>query len=314
MLETSTQQAPQAVFMIRPAAFAANAETAESNAFQQIDDMKEDVAILAMAEFDAFVASLQKHRIRTIVFQDTVTPPKPDSVFPNNWISLHQDGTVFLYPMEAKSRRLERRPELVKALEKDYGFYVKEVVDLSEAEQEQKYLEGTGSVVFDYVNKKAYACISSRTNEAVLDDVCTRIGFEKVIFTAEDREGKAVYHTNVVMCIAENIAIICLQAITDQGERKKVVDSLTAGNHEIIDISFEQLYNFAGNMLEVKDEGNQSWLVMSSKAHEALTENQKAKIKQFMGIIPIEIPIIEQLGGGSVRCMMTGIFLPVVAK
>lgn len=261
------------------------------------------------AEFDAFSTALRAKGIDVEVIEDTISPAKPDAVFPNNWITFHADGRVILYPMQAQSRRQERRLDILERLKAK--FLIREVIDLSEYEKMSRYLEGTGSMVFDHVNKVAYACLSPRTDKELFLSVCGLLDYRAVYFHAHDEGGKEIYHTNVMMCIGDEFCVICLSSITDLADRKHVVDNLRDANHAIIDISYQQMNHFAGNMLSVRAKTGASILVCSRQAADSLTGEQRQSISRCTELVPLAIPTIEMLGGGSARCMMAEIFLPM---
>jgi hypothetical protein len=305
------RQTTSTLLMIRPAAFGYNTETAGDNAFQRCDGDLEAPAIQehAQAEFDGFVALMKENDIEIVVVEDLPKPVTPDAIFPNNWLSLHQDGTVILYPMAASSRRKERRLDVIKHLENVEGFDIGMVVDLSANEIRSRYLEGTGSLVIDRAHKKAYACISQRTDLVLVESFCYRMGYEDVVFRAFDRSGNPVYHTNVVMGIGNKIALVCLDAIRDPQERTEVQAQLEKDGHEVIPISIDQMSRFAGNVLEVRARNGQPYMIMSRAAHEALNEEQIESIETHMPILSAPLEIIEKYGGGSARCMMCEVFL-----
>ncbi len=306
-----SRQTANAIMMIRPVKFGFNEETAISNVFQQKDKTDEvDIQSAAIKEFDEFVSLLRKQNIEVVTFEDTPVPHTPDSIFPNNWISTHQDGTVILYPMMAPSRRMERRADIIDSLENIYHFKVNRQLDYSHFENEGKYLEGTGSIVFDYANKIAYANISDRTEAAILQEVCLELDYEMVAFRAVDKKGKDIYHTNVVMCIGEAFATICLQAIPDDDQRQMVKNKLLLTNHEIVDINYDQLYAFAGNMIQVRNMQEQNFIILSQTAFDTLDEKQKKILRKNGTLLPVSIPTIEKYGGGSVRCMVAALHLP----
>lgn len=294
--------------MVRPAAFGYNAQTALSNAFQhQPTEAEAGIGAEALREFDGFVHTLREKGIQVLVIDDTPDPPKPDAVFPNNWISTTADGRIFLYPMLTPNRRTERRPEIVDALKA--SFIVREVVDLSGHEAEGRFLEGTGSVVMDQRFRVAYACLSARTDAAVLQELCGLLGYAPVTFTATDKKGLPIYHTNVVMCVGTDFAVACLDCIPDDAERKKVRVSLERTGREVISITYRQMEGFAGNMLEVESAEGMPFLILSETAAEALSRSQYAKLSRYAELLPVQIPTIERIGGGSARCMMAEIFL-----
>ncbi|QDA58825.1 citrulline utilization hydrolase CtlX [Hymenobacter jejuensis] len=305
-------QSASTVFLVRPVRFAFNAETAQSNYFQHAMAGLTDAAVQerAFAEFDAAVTTLQAKGVRVLVFDDTPEPPKPDAVFPNNWLTLHPDGTVLLYPMCAPNRRPERRSDILAALRKQ--FIIKEVVDFSARELEGKFLEGTGSILFDHVYGVAYACLSPRTDGALFAEVANRLNYRPIAFHAYDHGGHEIYHTNVMMCIGARFAVVCLESITDARERAAVTASLTATKHEIIEISLAQVAQFAGNMLTLQPANGPEMLVMSQSAFDVLTASQREMLGRYCELVTLSIPTIETIGGGSARCMLAEVFLPGV--
>lgn len=294
------------LLMIKPVRFDFNAETAVNNSFQQAS-ADQEVSEKAAAEFDRFVSVLSHAGVQVIVVEDTPEPHTPDSVFPNNWISFHTDGTIFLYPMFAVNRRLERKPHVLSAITEK--FRVENTIDLSAYEQEQLFLEGTGSMVLDRENKIAYACLSPRTDIQVLNDWCNKAGFRPVAFTSVDSKGDPIYHTNVMMCIADRFAVICLDSIPNETEKHNVIKTLQDTKKEIIEISFDQMNRFAGNMLQVQNTKGDRYLVMSSQAYNSLTSEQIKRIENYNPILHSDITTIETNGGGSARCMMAEVFL-----
>jgi hypothetical protein len=301
------------VLMVRPLHFGFNAETAESNFYQQRDDRDAYVIQeLALKEFDGFVALLRDQGVKVIVVEDTDTPVKPDAVFPNNWLSTHADGKLILYPMASAMRRTERRKDIVEKLIHS-GYRVNDIVDLSFFEESGQFLEGTGSMVMDHQAKVIYSCFSPRTHKLPLDFAAQILGYRVVSFhAAQDFSGitKAVYHTNVMMHVGSDLAVVCLESITKKSERQKVQDSLTRSGKKLIPITLKQKLNFAGNMLELSNDGGERFTVMSQAAFDSLNVGQIQQIEKHTTIISPSIPTIEKLGGGSVRCMMTEIFLP----
>ncbi|WP_245701863.1 citrulline utilization hydrolase CtlX [Roseivirga misakiensis] len=289
--------------MVRPKNFGFDYTTAASNAFQDESGANavDEIIQNAIIEFDHAVAALNDKGVAVKVIQDTESPKKPNAVFPNNWVSFHDDK-VILYPMQAENRRWERRADILSELEAD-GLNLGEVVDISHYEQEDKFLESTGSMVLDYKNKRAYACLSTRTHEQVLEEFSELTGFELVIFNAFDKNKVPVYHTNVLMCIGSTYAVICLEAIP-MAERESIQNKLRDTGHEIVPLTMDQMYAFAGNMLEVENSQGQRILVMSDSAFNSLTELQKSKLNEHAEILSVAIPTIEKYGGGSVRCMM----------
>lgn len=298
---------PFAVMMIRPAKFEYNAETAVNNAFQNANDNQSEVSQKALSEFDAFVAKLEAEDVEVLVVQDTLDPHTPDSIFPNNWISTHKDNSLIYYPMFATNRRQERKQHVIDAIKSKYKV-VKES-SYVDYEDQNIFLEGTGSMVLDRKKRIAYACISPRTDKALFLKWCADIDYKPVVFEAVDEQGGQIYHTNVMMCIADNFAVICLDSIRNADERKLVEDTLKRSNKTIIPISYSQMNQFAGNMLQVKNRNGVRYLVMSTAAFNSLTEEQKSIINVFTPIIHADLHTIETNGGGSARCMLAEIVL-----
>jgi len=300
--------------MIRPVAFRMNEQTAVNNYYQKVLDglSKETVNAKAQEEFDGLVQKLKMVGVDVIVVEDTLNPDTPDSIFPNNWISFHESGDVVLYPMFAKNRREERRDDILDIVE-DQGFVINEIMDYTSAEEDGFYLEGTGSVVLDRENGKAYCALSPRADEELFIEFCEDFEYSPVIFEAfqtVDGERKLIYHTNVMMCIGDTFAVICADCIDDKKERKMVLDSLRGDDKEVILITEAQVNSFAGNMLEVKGADDRRYLVMSSSAYQSLTKKQIAQIEEHVTILSSNLDTIEACGGGSARCMMAEIFLP----
>lgn len=302
-------QITNTILMVRPAAFGFNEETAANNAFQVKNESlgAEEIQQRALHEFDTFVNKLKAIGVEVIVVEDSTEPHTPDAIFPNNWISFHQDGLVVTYPMFSSIRRKERRPEIISDLMA--SFSVETRIFFEDYEREEKYLEGTGSLVLDRVNKVMYACLSPRTNSALTEELAERLDYRAVIFTAVDEEGQEIYHTNVMMALGESFAVVCLDVIADIMERQEFIEVLEDSGKEIIEIEIEQMMQFAGNMLQVRGEDS-SYLVMSQAAYDSLDEEQIEEIEQHTKILSSPIPTIEELGGGSVRCMMAEVFLP----
>ncbi|WP_338875352.1 arginine deiminase-related protein [Spirosoma sp. SC4-14] len=305
-------QATSRILMIRPVNFGFNPETAGSNAFQDIklaaqtkDAAQED----ALREFDEMVRQLQAMGVEVMVYDDTADPYTPDSIFPNNWVSFHASGKVVLYPMQAENRRLERRVDIIDDLAK--RFHVATVIDLTHFEQEGKFLEGTGSMVLDRMNRVAFASLSPRTDQQVLDEFSQQTGYRTLSFRAADANGQAVYHTNVLMCIGDTFAVVCLAAITDPDERLMVRQELEKLNKRVIDITLEQMASFAGNMLMIQTQKGQKLLVMSTRAFESLTPKQIDQLDDYATLLHFDLSMIEGNGGGSARCMMAEVHLPV---
>ncbi|MEO6872185.1 MAG: arginine deiminase-related protein [Chthoniobacterales bacterium] len=301
-------QSARAVLMVRPHRFHPNPETASDNAFQQSigSDEISRVALAAEGEFDRAVATLRGAGVTVHVIDDTPTPEKPDAVFPNNWFSTHHDGRVVFYPMHSPTRRRERRPEVVDELWKHYR--VNEVVDYSLGETEGHFLEGTGSLVLDYANRLAYASLSQRTHPEMVDRFCADFGFVPVKFHSATADGRAVYHTNVLMCIGSDFALAGLSLIPDAGEREEVRAALAASGREVIELSTEQISEYAGNALEL-DNGHEKLLVLSARAEASLGAKQRAALARHTRLVPLALPTIE-LAGGSARCMLAAIHLP----
>lgn len=304
-------QSTNHILMIRPVRFEANVQTAVSNAFQQLGKIDaEHAQARALEEFDALVAALRAVGVDVQVFDDTPDPHTPDAIFPNNWVSFHADGSVVLYPMEAENRRHERRLDVIQALEERIGFRLGNLVDYTHHERHGRYLEGTGSLVLDRPNRVAYACLSPRTDHDVLSEWADDLGYDVLAFAAADRAGRAIYHTNVMMCVGEDFAVICSEAIPNLEEREAVVQRLTDTGHRVVEISIEQMNAFAGNMLEVRGEDGARLLAMSRRAHESLTGEQREALELSVRIVSSPIEVIEDCAGGSVRCMMAEVYLP----
>ena len=305
-------QATNSILMIRPINFGYNEETAVDNHYQNKDSIIKNSNETAQKEFDNMVKNLKQNGISVHVFQDDENDYTPDSIFPNNWVSFHENGDVGLFPMYAKNRRLERRPEVLEFLESE-GFTISNIVDYSSAESENKFLEGTGSMILDRENRIAYCSISNRSNEDLFIEFCEDFKFTPVLFNSFHSVGNdrlPIYHTNVMMCVATHYVIICLDSIDDKKQRKNVFDFINRSGKNLIEISENQLESFAGNMLELKNENDESVLVMSKSAEDSLNENQKNIITNYSRIVSCDINTIEVCGGGSTRCMMAEIFLP----
>lgn len=298
-------QQPHTLLMVRPAAFGFNEQTASSNSFQQ---RGEEGQAKALAEFDRMVDALRSHDIDVRVFEDTATPQKPDAVFPNNWISFHQDGRVILYPMMAENRRTERRADIVDVLRDE--FVINEVVDLSAHEENGWYLEGTGSLVFDHVNRITYASRSPRTSDLLVEKACDALNYKPVIFDAVDENNSPIYHTNVILSVGRRFAVVCLDAIRSEEDQETLLKSFSDTEHKVVAISYAQMKAFAGNILEVISTQAEPVVAMSETAYHALLPGQINAISQFADILPVAVPYIETTGGGSVRCMISGIHLP----
>ncbi|OJV15562.1 MAG: amidinotransferase [Dyadobacter sp. 50-39] len=315
VITSSTQIQPQStarIMMIRPMRFGFNHQTAASNEFQQkslADQTRDTAQQTAREEFELMIDQLQKAGLELHIFEDTDQVDRPDAVFSNNWVSFHQSGKVVLYPMMAENRRLERRSDIIESLGSD--FNVEEVIDLTHFEKEGKYLEGTGSMVFDRRYKIAYACLSPRTHREVLDAFADAMGYEIIAFSASDEQDRPIYHTNVLMCVGDIFAVVCLEAIKDPDERLMVRSVLEETHKDIIEISLDQMRHFAGNMLMVRNLKGEKFLVMSTQAFESLTPRQKDRLDDYARLLHTDLSVIEGNGGGSARCMMTEIHLPV---
>lgn len=310
------KQYTNTILMVEPVDFRFNAETAVNNYFQnETEESSESVQQKALNEFQAMVSKLREHGVNVITIKDTLKPHTPDSIFPNNWISFHENGMIALYPMFAQNRRAERREDEVLDLLGEKGFDTEEVMDYTSAEEDEIYLEGTGSIILDRENKIAYAAVSPRTDEELFLEFCEDFEYTPVIFEANQTVGDErmpIYHTNVMMCVADEYAVICLDTIDDKSEKKNVVSQLKNSGKEIIEITEEQMQNFAGNMLQVGGMGNSKYLVMSQTAYNSLTREQIETIEKYNKIISVDINTIETLGGGSARCMMAEVFLPKI--
>ena len=301
-------QTTDKVIMIRPKHFGSNPETAASNTFQstKYDTDEEQVSESATAEFDALVSILRENGVEVKVIEDTEEPPKADAVFPNNWLSTHGDGAIVTYPMFSTQRRSERREDIIEELRKEYPIGRRYAFE--QYEEQDQYLEGTGSMVLDRVNRIVYACISDRTNVMVLNKWCVLRGFEKVTFHAYSK-GVAIYHTNVVMALGEEFVVVCLKCIPSEGERAELVESFSKTGKEIIEISTDQMNSFAGNMLQLSTRNGGKILVMSTTARTSLSSTQIKTLEKYNTIVTGDIPTIEKYGGGSVRCMIAENFL-----
>ncbi len=306
-------QITNTILMVRPVNFRMNEETAVNNYFQEKMDLNDQsVNVKAQEEFDTMVAVLRNKGVHVIVVDDTRDSDTPDSIFPNNWVSFHADGTVGIYPMFAENRRMERKEKILDTLE-EQGFVIKNVMDYTSAEEEGMFLEGTGSILMDRINKKAYCALSARANEDLFIEFCEDFDYAPVIFTANqtvDGERMPIYHTNVMMCMGEQFAVICLDTIDNKKEKKNVIDQLKQNSKEIIAITEEQMHHFAGNMLQVLSEAEQRYLVMSSAAYNCLTSAQIKTLEKHCEITHSPLDTIETCGGGSARCMMAEVFLP----
>ncbi len=295
------------ILMVRPVNFKFNEQTAGNNKFQQ-SSLQTDVQAKALQEFNDFVSLLQANGVSVTIIEDTLSPDTPDSIFPNNWVSFHAGGQVILYPMFSENRRHERRADILETLSHD--FLIGDIKDLSPYEAEGIFLEGTGSLVLDRENRIAYACLSLRTNEKILKDFCRHTKYSAVTFNATDMDGFPIYHTNVMMCIGDRFAVVCFESITDSKESDQLRRSLMDTHKEIIEITFDQMNHFAGNMLQVKNEKGEALLVMSEQAYLSLTTQQITILSHFSKLVYAPLYTIEKNGGGSARCMLAEIHLP----
>lgn len=307
-------QTTNTILMIRPVAFRMNEQTAVNNYYQKVIENTTPATVNAKAqlEFDTFVEKLRAVGVDVIVVEDKLSPDTPDSIFPNNWISFHESGEVVLYPMFAKNRRLERREDILDLLE-EKGFFISDIWDYTSAEEDQLFLEGTGSLLIDRVNEKTYCALSPRADEGLVIEFCEDLEMDPVIFEAfqtVNGERKQIYHTNVMMCLAETFAVICLDSIDDKQEKKVVLNSLKTSGKEVITITEDQVNNFAGNMLQVQGTNSERYLVMSTQAYNSLDAKQIKTIEKHCQILHSSLDTIEACGGGSARCMMAEVFLP----
>ena len=304
-------QTTNTVLMIEPVAFGYNAQTAENNYFQ-VNSENSETQGNALKEFKNFVEKLRSKGINVITVKDTLEPHTPDSIFPNNWVSFGADGKVILYPMFAKNRRDERRMQVLEEV-KNEGFEISEIEDLSHYENEEKFLEGTGSIIFDHDYQLAYGSVSLRLDEEIFRKFCHKIGYEPVVFHSFQNAGAdrlPIYHTNVMMCVADQFVVICLDCIDNEVEREKVQEVIKVSEKELIEISEDQMQQFAGNMLQVRNAEGKTFLVMSETAYKSLTAEQISKIEKYSEIIYSDLNTIETNGGGSARCMLAEVFLP----
>ncbi len=298
------------ILMIKPVSFGYNAETAVNNAFQ-VNTAESGVQQNALKEFEDFVELLRNNGVDVTVVEDTPLPHTPDSIFPNNWISFHHDGTLLLYPMYAVNRRTERKAHVLDRIQQK--FAVKNKLDLTGFENENIFLEGTGSMVLDRDNRIAYACLSPRTNEKVLEEFCRQMNYRPVVFNATDGNGQSIYHTNVMMCVADQYVVICMESISDPREQRMIRKIISESNKAIIPITLHQMQHFAGNMLQVKNNKGEKLLVMSTQAYEALTIEQLQELNRYNRIVHSPLNTIEANGGGSARCMMAEVHLPTLS-
>ena len=308
-LDRLLRQSCDAVVMVRPRRFYVNPETISSNSFQSKESFvkEEELADLAIAEFNCCVDILASEGVRVFDFDGNSS--SPDELYPNNWFSTHEDGRIFVYPMFSENRRLERRFDIFSGLSYA-GFEIRSVTDLSYLEKENTYLESTGSMIFDRIYKKIYACNSVRTSKKLLDEFAESLGYEVVFFDAVDDEGKEIFHTNMFMSLGCGFAVFCSESVLDKAERELVLKSLEDSEREIVDLSLQQVYNFAGNVLQVRNQNGESLFIISDRGYKALREDQIAVISKYARIVPLPINFIETCGGGGVRCMMAEVKLP----
>ena len=302
-------QTTDTVLMIEPVAIGFNEQTAVNNYF--LVQQEGNVQDKALKEFNDFVEKLRAKDINVITIKDTLEPKTPDSIFPNNWVSFHADGKVVLYPMFAENRRLERRDDIINQIKEQ--FEVTEVIDYSGAEKDNLFLEGTGSMIFDHDNKLAYGSVSLRLDEGLFRKFCSDFGFQPVVFHSYQTAGEErlpIYHTNVMMCVADQFVVICLDCIDDESERNNVIETIKNSGKELIEISEDQMQNFAGNMLQVQNKSGEKFLVMSQSAYKSLNRDQVSAIEKYCEIIYSDLEVIETNGGGSARCMLAEVFLP----
>jgi len=298
------------ILMIRPVDFKFNEQTAGNNKFQQASDVspeQNNVQSQALQEFDGFVNLLRKNEVDVTVIDDTLQPETPDSIFPNNWVSFHNNAEIFLYPMFSENRRQERRNDILATLEKD--FVIRKITDLSDYEAKDSFLEGTGSMVLDREHKIAYACLSLRTDKQVLEDFCAKSAYTPVTFDATDSSGFPIYHTNVMMCIGDHFAVTCMDSVKDANDREKLIRSFSQTGKELVEITLDQMNHFAGNMLQVKSGSEEALLVMSEQAYLSLTKAQITALEKYSRLIYAPLYTIEKNGGGSARCMLAEIHL-----
>jgi hypothetical protein len=302
------QQTTSNLLMVRPANFGFNVETAANNAFQ-VDDKSLTISEIqkrATQEFDTMVEILRGRAVNVVVAEDSLSPVKTDAIFPNNWLTSHADGTMILYPMFAPTRRLERSEAIQERLQTD--FMVKKRIHFEHYEAVDKYLEGTGSMILDRQNELCYACISPRTDRSLLDEWCDTMHFKRIAFTAVDGDGQAIYHTNVMMALGETFVVICLETLRDEAEKMNLIKHFDTTKKDIVEISLAQMMRFAGNMLQIRNDFGETFLVMSQQAFDVLNATQIAHIQRHTEIISVDIKTIETYGGGSARCMMAEIF------
>lgn len=308
----SRAQTTSHLLMVRPAQFGFNAETAENNAFQSRDQRlsPSEMREKAIEEFDQFVAQLRAVGVNVLVAEDSTEPAKPDAVFPNNWVSFHQEGHIVTYPMFAPTRRLERSEAVLQTV-LEAGFQqTGSRWHLEQEEANNRFLEGTGSIIFDHPHRLAYACLSPRTDAALLDQLCDLLGYKAVVFHSVDAHGQAVYHTNVMMALGETFVVICLESVPDPEEKAKLLALFNETGKEVVPISLEQMNAFAGNMLQVRNQEGKTYLIMSETAYQSLSPTQIEQLRSHTELLHSQLNTIETYGGGSARCMLAEIYLP----
>ena len=298
-------QTANKILMVRPANFTFNEETAKNNHFQKKTSFS-DLNESALQEFDAFVETLRKNKIEVVVVQDTIEPHTPDSIYPNNWFSTHSTGELVLYPMFAENRRKERKSHVLETIEEHFSAH--KVIDLTVWEEKNRFLEGTGSMILDHLNRVIYACRSERTDDIVFEEFYTKMNSEPEIFNAYDEEGRNIYHTNVMLSIGEKYAVICAESITDENRRNNIINRLKDSNRDVIEVSFEQMKSFCANIIEVRNSENDNFLIMSETAKNAFKKEQMDILERHCKVISSPLHSIEEAGGGSARCMIAEIF------
>lgn len=310
-MQSTISQSSSTVYMIRPVRFEYNPQTAVDNVFQVVPKEKnEEVQAKALKEFDDYVATLRGKGVEVIVFEDTVEPHTPDSIFPNDWVSYHEDGTYAIYPMAAENRRKERREDIMKELQEKHGYKITRKLDYTQLENEGKFCEGAGVLIFDYPNKVVYCSISNRAHKEVIEKAAADLGYKAVTWECRDHNGGIIYHTTVVMALGEKYALICEDSVVNPAEKEVLWKTLEETGHEIISITFDQMYAYAGNALEVVNAKGEKFLAMSRRANQSLTAEQKARIGKYAEVLAVPLEVIEDNGGGSARCMLGDLRLP----
>ena len=308
--ELMERQASRSVLLVRPASFGFNPETAASNAFAS--STEEDVAEAVVREFDALAQRLSAGGVEVLILEDEPDPPKPDAIFPNNWVSFHADGTMVLYPMESPTRQREREPERLAALLRQSGFEVRRTADLSHHERHGRFLEGTGSLVIDRRERRAYANLSPRTDSHIIADFDDRLDYTTLLFDARDRAGRPIYHTNVLLSLGSRFAVLCTEAVAEE-YRAVLIDEIEASGRTVIKVDFEQLESFACNVIELESDAGNPVIAISAAAKASLRPDQLNRLQSFGELLDVPIPTIERVGGGGIRCMIADIHLPRVS-